>query len=55
VTLEVCGSRHNTLGGFLGLRVELYAAGTGTASFREHWYRRIVPDTATLTCNVGSE
>jgi beta-xylosidase len=40
-TIETSGYHHNTLGGFLGLRVGLYAAGDGTAEFRNFRYRTL--------------
>jgi xylan 1,4-beta-xylosidase len=36
---EVSGFHHNVFGGFLSLRVGLYAVGSGTAQFRDFRYR----------------
>jgi len=36
---DISGWNHNTLGGFLGFRAGLYAAGSGEAAFRDFKYR----------------
>jgi xylan 1,4-beta-xylosidase len=39
--MEVSGYNHKTFGGFLALRVGLYAAGTGSVRFRDFRYRAL--------------
>ncbi|MNC68186.1 hypothetical protein D3C75_1187540 [compost metagenome] len=39
--MEVSGYNHNNFGEFLGLRLGLYAAGSGEAEFSEFRYRAI--------------
>jgi xylan 1,4-beta-xylosidase len=40
-SFDVSGFNHNVFGGFLSLRIGLYAAGPGTAQFREFRYRAL--------------
>jgi xylan 1,4-beta-xylosidase len=40
--MEVSGLHHNVFGGFLSLKVGLFAAGTGQAAFRDFRYRALV-------------
>lgn len=41
--MEVSGLHHNVFGGFLSLRIGLYAAGTGEARLRDFRYRANPP------------
>ena len=39
--MDVSGLHHNTFGGFLSLKLALYSAGTGAATFRDFSYRAL--------------
>jgi beta-xylosidase len=41
-TVELSGMHHNTFGGFLSVRIALYAGGSGAAAFRRFRYQKLV-------------
>lgn len=43
-SFEVSGWHHNALGGFLALRLALWAQGEGTVTFNNFTYRPLDPD-----------